>query len=372
LIINATGGSIAQSGANRQFGILGTVNFNTGGTGVTLGGQLENRTLFFRNGSTIGGDAANVNISRSSVTIESGVTINYGGSFTLVGTTQTATHFSLLNLGNGIDLSSTGSNNTIILSNVSTSQKIVQAAANGTATVGDIVIQQANNAQARLAAGTNGTLNVNGVISQNAAGRTLNIQGEGTVVLNNANTYTGATNVNAGTLLINGNISTSSLTTVASGATLGGIGTLGALTVQDNGTLAPGTSPGTLSSGTLTLADLSNLNFEINPLDFTTGGGINDLVSVTGNLSLDGILNLTSTSGDFLSAIEGDAWRLFNYSGSLTDNGLALGTMPALGSGLGWDIDTATAGQVNLVVIPEPSVALLGGLGLLALLRRRR
>jgi hypothetical protein len=63
---------------------------------------------------------------------------------------------------------------------------------------------------------------------------------------------------------------------------------------------------------------------------------------------------------------------LFNYSGTLTDDTLSLGSMPSLGSGLSWSINTATTGQVNLVVIPEPRAALLGGLGLLALLRRRR
>lgn len=197
--------------------------------------------------------------------------------------------------------------------------------------------------------------------------------GAGTMVLSTVNRYTGATAVDGGTLLINGSISTSSLTTVAANATIGGTGTVGALTVQDNGTLAPGVSPGTLSTGTLTLFGLSNLNFELDPTDFTTiGGVVNDLVSVTGNLTLDGILNLTPTSGDFLSVTEGNSWRLFNYSGTLTDNTLAFGSMPSLGSGLGWSIDTATSGQVNLVVIPEPSAALLVGLGSLALLRRRR
>jgi len=114
------------------------------------------------------------------------------------------------------------------------------------------------------------------------------------------------------------------------------------------------------------------LSFELNPTDTTVGSNINDLVSVAGNLNLDGLLSVVATSGDFLSVAINTSWRLFNYSGSLSDDTLSLGAMPSLGSGLSWGIDTATSGQVNLMVIPEPGAALLGSLGLLALLRRRR
>ena len=212
------------------------------------------------------------------------------------------------------------------------------------------------------------------IVDNGGVGGTISLvkQDAGKWILSGSNGYTGATDVTAGTLVVSGNISTSSLTTVSSGATLGGSGTVGSLTVLDGGTLAPGDSPGTLNTGTLSLAGASVLAFELNPADTTVGSDINDLISVTGNLTLDGLLNVVATSGDFLAATAGTTWRLFNYNGTLTDNELSLGSMPSLGGSLAWEIDTATAGQVNLVVIPEPGAALLGGLGLLVLLRRRR
>ena len=85
----------------------------------------------------------------------------------------------------------------------------------------------------------NTSMNVTGVISDGGSGYGLAINAiGGTITLSNQNTYTGATSVNAGKLVVNGSISTSSLITVASGATLGGSGTVGALTISGN--LAPG------------------------------------------------------------------------------------------------------------------------------------
>ena len=67
-------------------------------------------------------------------------------------------------------------------------------------------------------------------------------------------------------------------------------------------------------------------------------------------------------------------FRLFNYTGTLTDNGLTIGTLPMF-SGWTAGIDTLTPGQVNLVVVvPEPGVVgLMGfGLGLIYFALRRK
>ena len=129
---------------------------------------------------------------------------------------------------------------------------------------------------------------------------------------------------------------------------------------------------GTLTvNNSFTLADTSILDFELNPTDFTVGGGINDLITGVTNLTLDGVLNI-SGAGDWTTIADNTSWRLFDYSGSLTNNALSIGTAPTLATGQSFQIDTATPGQVNLVIVPEPGTLALAGLGIAAAAWRAR
>src|SRR3546814_70740 len=107
----------------------------------------------------------------------------------------------------------------------------------GGGTTGSIAGNVVNNAA--LAFNRSDEISYSGVISGTGI---LNQIGTGTTILNGANSYAGATNVNAGTLLVDGNQSAATgLTTVASGATLGGIGTIGGdVNVAAGGALAAG------------------------------------------------------------------------------------------------------------------------------------
>ncbi len=119
--------------------------------------------------------------------------------------------------------------------------------------------------------------------------------GGGIQTFSGANTYTGTTTVNDGTLslggsgaTLGGSIATSSLTTVASGATLAGSGTTGALTIAAGGFHKPGQSPGITASGDYTL----NGDLEIEVDDSFTGGSPTagtdfDQVDVTGTVTLN-------------------------------------------------------------------------------------
>lgn len=195
--------------------------------------------------------------------------------------------------------------------------------------------------------------------------------GVGTLVLSGSNSFSGATDITAGLLAVNGSIAGAA--NVAANAILGGSGSVGGLvSVAAGGILAPGNSPGTLAlSGGLVLDPASILQFELNATDTTIGSGINDLVDVTGNLSLGGTLDVTGI-GDFTTALNTSVWRLFNYSGGSFSGSLTLGTVPDLGGGRTFAIDTATPGEVNLVVVPEPSTLLLAGLGIAAAVRLAR
>ena len=212
---------------------------------------------------------------------------------------------------------------------------------------------------------------------QNSGGSIFSLTktGAGTQTLSGTNTYTGATTVNGGTLAVNGSIGNSAVNVGINGTLAGGTATPGTIggNVTVDGTLAPGSSPGTLSlANNLLLNSTATLLWEIDAsAPLTLGLGVNDLVTVGGNLTLDGVLNVTGT-GSFTGLANGTSWTLMTYSGALTDNLLTLGSLPALDPGSSWKLDTATAGQVNLTIIPEPRAALLGGIGLLLILRRRR
>jgi outer membrane autotransporter protein len=181
---------------------------------------------------------------------------------------------------------------------------------------------------------------------------TLTKNGAGTWTLFGENTYTGATIVDAGTLLVDGSLAAASAVTVNSGATLGGTGTAaGAVAIADGGTLAPGDSPGTpgtFTVGSLSLSNASLLNYELGTPG-VIGSGTNDLTIVTGNLTLDGSLNTTALAG-----FGPGAYRLFNYSGALTDNTLDIGTVPAGFSASNFIVVTGLPNEVDLLVLAGP------------------
>lgn len=171
--------------------------------------------------------------------------------------------------------------------------------------------------------------------------------GSGITVLTGANVYSGSTSVQWGSLIVNGDQSgATGLTSVSSGATLGGTGTIGGdVAVADGGAIDPGDLgivPGMLTiNGGLALGPGSHLDYNFGQAN-VVGGAFNDLTVVGGDLELDGTLSVTeSAGGSFIPGI----YRIISYDGALTDSGLGLGAMPP-GDFL---VQTSIEKQVNLV-----------------------
>lgn len=163
-------------------------------------------------------------------------------------------------------------------------------------------------------------------------------------------TYQGQTLVTGGTLLVNGSLGNASHTmNVSNGATLGGTGRIGGNVTIADATLGAGNSVGTLTFGNnLALSAASILEFELGAPGATPGMG-SDLITVLGNLTLDGTLNITNAGG-----FGAGLYRLFDYGGTLTNNGLEFGGVPMGFTAADLSIQTSVARQVNLIVAAPP------------------
>ena len=124
---------------------------------------------------------------------------------------------------------------------------------------------------------------------------------------------------------------------IGTGATLGGNGAVGGqVSLAAGATLAPGSN----GSGTLTIANDLGLN-NASILQFQLGTS-SDQVSVTGDLTLGGTLNISAAAG-----FGPGTYTLFTYGGTLSVGSLTIGTVPA---GYTCTIDTSTQGAAKLIV----------------------
>ncbi len=127
--------------------------------------------------------------------------------------------------------------------------------------------------------------------------------------------------------------------------TLKGAGDInGWVRILEDGVFSPGftLNPDTFDiSGFLDFRPGARLVFSLGAPG-VVGAGENDLITVGGNLVLDGTLDI-----DDLAGFGDGIYTLITYDGNLTDNGLSLGAVPA---GHLIAIDTSVPGEVRLLV----------------------
>jgi autotransporter-associated beta strand protein len=320
-------GTLTLTGRNTYTG--GTII--SGGTLALAGGDLlpptgavvDNATLDISSGGnqTIGGlsGSGTVNVGKNQLTVDT------ANSTTFTGTIN--------DFGNGGSLAKQGTGTlTLTGTNVYSGGTFFNAgilAVNGDANLGTGPLTFNGGTLEALASGggfvsgkaitlnagggtflANGgtTSTLNGVIS--GIGSFIK-DGPGTLTLTAANTYTGATTVAAGSLLVEGSIA-SPLTTVDMGGLLGGHGLLGGSLVN-SGIVSPGGSIGTLTvAGNYTQSAGGTLRIEV----AGAAPGAHDLLVVHGHASLAGTLQLIPVGGFQLHA--GDRITFLTAAGGVS------------------------------------------------------
>ena len=358
---------------------LGTGTVTMGGTGSTgatyLTGQ-NNSNAFVINAPDSGTVAIGANGAGSGFTMSGGISLI--GNLTLQ--TYNNTISGTIKAGSNFTGGITGTGN-VLLNNYGLAANTLAITTSAINNVGSLTLQGTATGDTTISANIGS--NVTSVTQNSATSR---------LILSGTNTYTGATTVNSGTLAVNGSLANTS-TTVGTGGTLQGSGSMGgSVTVQSGGKIAAGNSIESLATGALSLLAGSTFAYEMN--NDAAAGVAGDLTAVTGSMTFDvgnaALLTLTElgtgswSNGDKLTLLSySGAWNggLFNYASStLADDS----TFTFSGMDWAFNYNDTVAGTnytsdltgssfVTMTAVPEPNVAaLLGGLGVLALLRRRR
>lgn len=402
---------------------LSGVGGNAVGNAITLSGTNANVTLTNNNlsggiNSAITGSAdQTVTISNAGGTV---VNMNSGGKQlqSFLGTVSIATGQSLAFRATSLN---NGGDNALFEVNGSLSTRnggnIAIGALSGSGTV-SMGASGSNNTWLTYTIGARNTnAEFSGVIqdAETVNGKRVAIVKTGSAIqtLSGVNTYTGTTAVNQGTLEVfgSGDINSTSGVTVASGSTFrynssvaysGGAITNNGGTITGTGTiavavnldtiadvLAPGNSPGIQTYNASQSWNGFTYQWETNNFTGTTAGTDFDQIGIIGTLTLGGTsygldlisLLASNAAGDVPNFFDANrSWTILTTTGGISgfdagnwtiDSGAFTSSPSWTGT---WNLAQSSNDLVlSYTVIPEPNAAMLvGGLGMLSLLRRRR
>lgn len=255
----------------------------------------------------------------------------------------------------------------------------------------------------------------NGITIGNAisGSGTVTFNGEGTIILPNANTYTGGTTISAGTVLLTNStgsaLGTGAVTVSSSsdtGILAGNASITGTLTIGSGGVIFPGTfnntlgtmTPGVFAAGATTFASGGAFGFIVNDATGTEGSNwsllnVSGMLNITANSSTPFYISVNSVDASNMAgqvvnfnSSQSYSWRIVTTTGGITgfsSNAFstftnAVGTdgpqgfMNSLGtSGIFFVTQSGNDLYLNFSPVPEPGTwsllatgaVLLGGAG---------
>ncbi len=324
--LTISGGAAGTSGALTKIG-AGTLtltgsNGNTGATNVGTSGGVSGGTLAIAGSSERINNNSAVTVYAGTLSVANGLTETIG-SLTLGGGASGTTAQVTLGTGSTLTLGGTVTYNATNNPNGATiSGGTLGLGANRTFTIGDSSAATAD-------------LTISSIIS---GSNNLTKQGTGTLVLTNANTYTGTTTVSTGVLNIQNNTAlgtTANGTSVTSGAALelqGGIAvgnetiTLNGTGISSGGALRSVSGNNSISGGIVLGSTGVRINSDANTLTLTGGvtgtgraltiGGAGDTTISTNGINTGAAGTLTKDGSGTLLLNAGS-----NYTGTTTVNG---------------------------------------------------
>ncbi len=303
--VSITGGGGTDATATATLGFSAASFTLAGGTTVYSSAPTVTISGAGGNGATAtavltGGVVSGITMTSAGTGYTTAPTIAFsGGTVTTAGTNPTGTGNATNFIVSGIQVTNPGSGYT-------NAPSVTFSTGTGTAATAN---RSAVSLGSATSIGGSGDIVINPGIT--GGSNTLTKIGLGTLTLNGANTYTGATTVNAGTLQIYGTLS--SAVTVGNGGTLAHPGSVtGNVTISSGGLDAPGITPSLRPiTGNYSLASGATLRVLLNG---TAASAQYDQLTVSGSVTLGGALDIIAAP----TLAPGSTFTILNKAGTAT------------------------------------------------------